>query len=46
MVIDDEFPSRVEPTRELCRGLSRAVVDTLVELHAVDWEAAGESLSE
>jgi aminoglycoside phosphotransferase (APT) family kinase protein len=46
MVIDDEFPSRVEPTRELYRGLARAVVDTLVELHAVDWEAAGESLSE
>jgi aminoglycoside phosphotransferase (APT) family kinase protein len=41
VVIDDEFPPGVEPTEKLCRGLSRAVVDTLVELHAVDWEAAG-----
>jgi aminoglycoside phosphotransferase (APT) family kinase protein len=41
VVIDDSFPEGVEPTRELCRGISRAVVDTLVELHAVDWEAAG-----
>ncbi|MBA2693400.1 MAG: phosphotransferase family protein [Rubrobacter sp.] len=40
-VIDDEFPEGVEPTKELCRGLSRTVVDTLVELHAVDFEEAG-----
>lgn len=40
VVIDDSFPKGVEPTEELCRGISRTVVDTLVELHAVDpWEA-------
>ncbi len=40
VVIDDSFPKGVEPTEELCRGISHTVVDTLVELHAVDpWEA-------
>jgi aminoglycoside phosphotransferase (APT) family kinase protein len=41
VVVDDEFPEGVEPTRELCRGMSRAVTDTLAELHAVDPEASG-----
>lgn len=41
VVLDAEFPPGVEPTEELCRGISETVVDTLVELHAVDWEAAG-----
>ena len=40
-VVDDKFPEGVEPTRELCRRMSAMVVDTLVELHAVDWKAAG-----
>ena len=40
-VIDDEFPEGVEPTEEFCRRLSETVVDTLVELHAVDYEKAG-----
>ncbi len=40
VVVDDEFPNGVEPGPELCRGISRTVADTLVELHAVDpWEA-------
>ncbi|MEJ7872617.1 MAG: phosphotransferase family protein [Rubrobacteraceae bacterium] len=41
IVVDDSFPEGIEPTEELCRGLSRTVVDTLVELHAVDWQKAG-----
>src|ERR687883_1622800 len=41
VIVDDEFPEGVEPTEELCRGMSQMVADTLVELHAVDWEAAG-----
>ena len=41
IVVDDSFPEGIEPTEELCRGLSRTVVDTLVELHAVDWQEAG-----
>src|SRR5215207_6157571 len=40
VVVDDEFPEGVEPTRELCQGISRAVADTLVELHAVDPDEA------
>ncbi len=40
VVIDQAFPAGVEPDGELCRGISRTVADTLVELHAVDpWEA-------
>jgi aminoglycoside phosphotransferase (APT) family kinase protein len=41
VVVDDSFPDGVEPTRELCRGTSRAVADTLAELHAVDPDEAG-----
>ena len=41
VVVDDEFPEGVEPTRELCRGISRTVADTLTELHAVDPDEAG-----
>src|SRR5215218_1111997 len=40
-VIDDSFPDGVEPDGELCRGISRTVVDTLVRLHAVDVDEAG-----
>jgi aminoglycoside phosphotransferase (APT) family kinase protein len=40
VVVDDELPEGIEPGSELCRGISRTVADTLVELHAVDpWEA-------
>ncbi len=41
VIVDDEFPEGVETTEELCRGMSRMVADTLVELHAVDWKEAG-----
>ena len=41
VVVDDAFPDGVEPTLQLCRGISRAVADTLAELHAVDLEEAG-----
>ena len=40
-VLDDSFPDGIEPDEELCRGISRTVVDTLVRLHAVDVEEAG-----
>src|ERR671920_1413685 len=41
VVVDNSLPEGVEPTEELYRGISRMVVDTLVELHAVDWREAG-----
>src|SRR5918994_7447658 len=40
VIVDDSFPEGVEPTEELRRGMSRMVVDTLVEMHAVDWQKA------
>lgn len=41
VVLDRSFPEGVESSPELCRRLSETVVDTLVDLHAVDYEAAG-----
>ena len=41
VVLDDSFPDGVEHDEELCRGISRTLVDTLVELHAVDVREAG-----
>jgi aminoglycoside phosphotransferase (APT) family kinase protein len=41
VVLDDSFPEGARPDEELCRGVSRTLVDTLVELHAVDPERAG-----
>jgi aminoglycoside phosphotransferase (APT) family kinase protein len=41
VVLDDSFPDGVEPDEEIRRGISRTVVDTLVELHAVDVREAG-----
>lgn len=40
-VLNDTFPPGIEVTPELCRRLSESVVDTLVAIHAVDWQAAG-----
>ena len=41
LVIDQSFPDEIEPTPELCLGLSETLCDTLVHLHAVDWKDAG-----
>ena len=41
VIVDASFPGGVELTDELRRGISRTVVDTFVELHAVDWQKAG-----
>lgn len=41
VIVDESFPERVEPTEKLCRGMSQMVADTMIELHAVDWEEAG-----
>jgi aminoglycoside phosphotransferase (APT) family kinase protein len=41
VVVDDAFPEGIEPTRELCCGISRTVADTLAELHAVDPDESG-----
>jgi aminoglycoside phosphotransferase (APT) family kinase protein len=41
VVLDDSFPEGVEPDEGMCRGISRTLVDTLVELHAVDAREAG-----
>lgn len=40
-VLNESFPPDVTPTPELCRQLSETVVDTLVQIHAINWQAAG-----
>ncbi|WP_274434986.1 phosphotransferase family protein [Alicyclobacillus sp. ALC3] len=40
VVLDDRFPSGIAPQPELCQRISCAVVDTLADLHSVDYEAA------
>jgi aminoglycoside phosphotransferase (APT) family kinase protein len=41
IVLDDTFPPGIIPTPELCQRISTEVVDTLVKIHAIDWQAAG-----
>jgi len=41
VVLNESFPEGVEPDEKLCRGISETLVDTLVELHAVDPGEAG-----
>lgn len=41
VVLNESFPESIEPDEALCRGISETVVDTLVELHAVDPQKAG-----
>jgi aminoglycoside phosphotransferase (APT) family kinase protein len=41
VILDETFPEGYELTPELCLGISETVVETLVELHSVDWREAG-----
>jgi len=41
VVINNAFPADVIPTPELCRQLSHTIVDTLAQIHAIDWRKAG-----
>ena len=41
VVLDDAFPAGVDTTPQRCRHLSYLVVDTLADLHAVDYREAG-----
>lgn len=41
IVLDDTFPEGTEVTKEMCEDISRAFIDTLVKLHAVDYKKAG-----
>jgi aminoglycoside phosphotransferase (APT) family kinase protein len=40
VVVDARLPEGVEATPETCRAIAEAVVDTLVDLHKVDYRAA------
>jgi aminoglycoside phosphotransferase (APT) family kinase protein len=41
IVLDDAFPPGIPPTPDRCRRISASTVETLVRLHAIDWQAAG-----
>jgi aminoglycoside phosphotransferase (APT) family kinase protein len=41
VVINTSFPPGVTPTPDLCKQISHTVIETLVQIHAIDWQAAG-----
>lgn len=41
VVLDDRFPPDYDPTPARCAAITEAVVTALVDLHAIDWRAAG-----
>ncbi len=41
VVINATFPENIQPSQELCQSISTAVVDTLVQIHQIDWQSAG-----
>ncbi len=41
VIVNTSFPPGVTPTPELCKQISHTVIDTLVQIHAIDWQAAG-----
>ncbi len=41
VVLDDTFPPDIAPTADRCQRISSSAVETLVRLHAIDWQAAG-----
>jgi aminoglycoside phosphotransferase (APT) family kinase protein len=41
IVLDTAFPPNQEATKAVCRSISQSMVDTLVDLHNVDYGAAG-----
>jgi aminoglycoside phosphotransferase (APT) family kinase protein len=41
VVVNDSFPHGVTPTQELCGQISQTVVETLAQIHAINWQAAG-----
>lgn len=40
LIINDAFPATIRPSEELCTRISNTVVETLVRIHAVDWQEA------
>ncbi|MCA0990637.1 phosphotransferase family protein [Pseudalkalibacillus hwajinpoensis] len=38
IVLDTSFPEGVQPTEDLCRRISETMVDTLVDLHSIDYK--------
>src|SRR5260370_4434027 len=41
MVLNTSFPPGVAVTAELCEQISQMVIETLIQIHAIDWHAAG-----
>jgi aminoglycoside phosphotransferase (APT) family kinase protein len=37
-VLNSRFPKGISPTPELCRQISLTVVETLVQIHAINWQ--------
>ncbi|MED4878141.1 phosphotransferase family protein [Anoxybacillus geothermalis] len=37
VVIDSDFPDDIHPTEDVCRGISETMVETLVQIHQIDY---------
>lgn len=40
IVLNAAFPPEMQPTENLCERISQTVVETLAQIHALDWKAA------
>ncbi len=41
VVLNEQFPPGIQPTADLCAHISRRTVETLAQIHTLDWQAAG-----
>lgn len=41
IVINDHFPVGINADKDLCQSISNTIVETLVQIHSIDWQAAG-----
>jgi aminoglycoside phosphotransferase (APT) family kinase protein len=41
VVLNEKFPPGIQPTADLCASISQRAVETLAQIHALDWQAAG-----
>lgn len=41
IIVNTSFPAGITPTEALCNAMSETTVKTLVQIHGLDWQAAG-----
>ncbi len=41
VVLNTQFPAEFQPTEALCARMSRTTIETLAQIHAIDWQRVG-----